>query len=68
MRAQICDELTRAEQPLCPKCLVSPQLAAAVLTARTSRLQRLHAHLVQARCFVDSRARFHRVHAVLFMA
>ncbi|KAK9818869.1 hypothetical protein WJX74_003598 [Apatococcus lobatus] len=43
----VCDGLTHAARPLCDACLAVPQLASGVLCARTSRLDRQHAQLVQ---------------------
>jgi hypothetical protein len=43
----VCDALTRAEQPLCPRCLAQPQLAVAVLQSRSSGLDAAAARLVQ---------------------
>ena len=43
----MCDALTRAEQPLCPRCLARPQLAVAVLQSRASGLDAAAARLVQ---------------------
>ena len=44
---QVCDGLTHAAQPLCDQCQLDPQLAAAVLTARSGRLERQYVQLVQ---------------------
>ena len=44
---QVCDLLTHAAQPLCEACRGNPQLAAAVLTSRASRLDRHHTTLVR---------------------
>ncbi len=44
---QVCDALTRAEQPLCGACLVQPQLAVAVLQSRAAGLETAYACLVQ---------------------
>lgn len=44
---QVCDSLTHAVQPLCEACRRNPQLAAAVLTARSSRLDRHNVTLVR---------------------
>eukprot|EP00882_Tetradesmus_deserticola_P010797 GHRQ01011406.1.p1 GENE.GHRQ01011406.1~~GHRQ01011406.1.p1 ORF type:complete len:203 (+),score=80.10 GHRQ01011406.1:330-938(+) len=43
----VCDELTRAAEPLCERCRASPQVAAVVLAARAARLERQHQHLVR---------------------
>lgn len=43
----VCDDLTRVAEPLCEKCRSQPQMAAAVLGARTARIERQHAHLVR---------------------
>jgi DnaJ-class molecular chaperone len=43
----VCDELTRAAEPLCERCRGSPQVAAVVLAARAARLERQHQHLVR---------------------
>ncbi|CAD7703703.1 unnamed protein product [Ostreobium quekettii] len=43
----VCDGLTYAHQAVCPRCIEDPQLSLGVLTARASRLQRLHAQLVR---------------------
>ena len=43
----VCDELTHESNPLCERCLAEPQLAAAVLAARCSRLGRQYSHLVR---------------------
>jgi hypothetical protein len=47
LQAQVCDALTRAEQPLCPRCLAQPQLAVAVLQSRVAGLDTAYARLVQ---------------------
>lgn len=44
---QVCDLLTHAAQPLCEECRRNPQLAAAVLSSRASRLDRHHTTLVR---------------------
>lgn len=44
---QVCDGLTHAAQPLCTQCQTDPQLAAAVLTARSGRLERQYVQLVR---------------------
>lgn len=44
---QVCDGLTHAAQPLCDQCQLDPQLAAAVLTARSGRLERQYVQLVR---------------------
>lgn len=44
---QVCDLLTHAAQPLCEACRGNPQLAAAVLSSRASRLDRHNATLVR---------------------
>ena len=44
---QVCDALTHAAQPLCEACRQNPQLAAAVLAARASRLDRHSTTLVR---------------------
>jgi hypothetical protein len=43
----VCDELTRAGQPLCDRCRANPQVAAVVLAARAARLERQHQQLVR---------------------
>jgi hypothetical protein len=43
----VCDSLTHATKPLCERCMEQPQLAAAVLSARWSRLERQYAQLVR---------------------
>jgi hypothetical protein len=43
----VCDELTRAAEPLCERCRANPQVAAVVLAARAARLERQHQHLVR---------------------
>jgi DNA polymerase zeta len=43
----VCDELTRAAEPLCERCRECPQVAAVVLAARAARLERQHQHLVR---------------------
>lgn len=43
----VCDELTRAAEPLCESCRAQPQLTAVVLAARAARLERQHQHLVR---------------------
>ncbi|DBA81937.1 hypothetical protein WJX77_000726 [Trebouxia sp. C0004] len=43
----VCDGLTHAAQPLCDQCQLDPQLAAAVLTARSGRLERQYVQLVR---------------------
>ena len=44
---QVCDGLTHAAQPLCDQCQLDPQLAAAVLTARSGRLEQQYVQLVR---------------------
>lgn len=44
---QVCDALTHAVQPLCESCHRKPQLAAAVLTARSGRLDHHNTTLVR---------------------
>ena len=44
---QVCDLLTHAAQPLCEACRANPQLAAAVLASRASRLDRHNTTLVR---------------------
>lgn len=46
----VCDDLTRATRPLCDRCLLEPQLAAAVLSARWNRLERQYGRLVTVCC------------------
>lgn len=41
----VCDELTHASKPLCDRCIREPQLVAAVLPARLSRLEQRYAQL-----------------------
>ncbi|KAL6779569.1 POLZ1 [Auxenochlorella protothecoides x Auxenochlorella symbiontica] len=43
----VCDELTAASRPLCPRCTGEPQLTAAVLAARLNRLERQNSHLLR---------------------
>eukprot|EP00879_Flechtneria_rotunda_P013763 GHRR01014376.1.p1 GENE.GHRR01014376.1~~GHRR01014376.1.p1 ORF type:complete len:427 (+),score=142.69 GHRR01014376.1:156-1436(+) len=43
----VCDELTRAAEPLCERCRAQPQVTGAVLAARAARLERQHQHLVR---------------------
>lgn len=43
----VCDELTAASRPLCPRCTDEPQLTAAVLAARLNRLERQNRHLLR---------------------
>jgi DNA polymerase zeta len=43
----VCDGLTRAQQPLCDACKEQPDVSAAVLAARVTRLERQHQHLVR---------------------
>lgn len=43
----VCDELTRAAEPLCERCRVQPQVTAVVLASRAARLERQHQHLVR---------------------
>jgi DNA polymerase zeta len=43
----VCDALTRVDQPLCATCAQHPQMAMAVLAARTARLERQHQQLVR---------------------
>jgi hypothetical protein len=43
----VCDDLTRAGEPLCERCRGSPQVAGAVLAARAARLERQHQQLVR---------------------
>lgn len=43
----VCDDLTRAAEPLCERCREDPQLAAVVLAAWAARLERQHQHLVR---------------------
>ncbi|GIL62894.1 hypothetical protein Vafri_17102, partial [Volvox africanus] len=43
----VCDELTRAAQPLCDQCRRDPQASLALLTAQVARLERQHAHMVR---------------------
>ncbi|KAK9829480.1 hypothetical protein WJX72_006119 [[Myrmecia] bisecta] len=43
----VCDGLTHAAKPLCQACRAAPQFAAAVLTARSARLESQHVHLVR---------------------
>jgi hypothetical protein len=43
----VCDELTHATKPLCPRCTAMPQLAAAVLLSRLNRLERQYGQLVR---------------------
>ena len=44
---QVCDSLTSAARPLCEACCKLPQLAAAVLTSRSGRLERHHVTLAR---------------------
>lgn len=40
---QVCDGLTHAAKPVCERCLLDPQLAVAVMGARSARLQAQYA-------------------------
>jgi hypothetical protein len=43
----VCDELTRAVEPLCERCMTDPQVSGLVLASRAARLERQHQHLVR---------------------
>jgi hypothetical protein len=43
----VCDELTRAGQPLCERCLTSRHVSAVVLASRAARLERQHQQLLR---------------------
>lgn len=43
----VCDDLTRAGEPLCERCRSDPQVSGAVLAARAARLERQHQQLVR---------------------
>eukprot|EP00798_Chlamydomonas_sp_ICE-L_P022552 gene22552-29677_t len=43
----VCDDLTRASQPLCAACLEDPQKAMAVMLSRASRLERQYMHMLR---------------------
>lgn len=43
----VCDDLTRAGEPLCERCRSNPQVAGVVLAARAARLERQHQQLVR---------------------
>eukprot|EP00775_Hariotina_reticulata_P012068 gene12067-12209_t len=43
----VCDELTRAAEPLCERCRADPQMSGLVLASRAARLERQHQHLVR---------------------
>jgi hypothetical protein len=43
----VCDDLTRAGEPLCERCRANPQLSGVVLAARAAMLERQHQQLVR---------------------
>jgi hypothetical protein len=43
----VCDDLTRAGEPLCERCRSTPQVSGVVLAARAARLERQHQQLIR---------------------